>query len=93
MCVPFRANVVNITLALRTTRFLDKEHEYMPWEVASKNLDYIFLMFDRSEVYGPILVRKKKSVFFIQNRLKVIRFPLTEEKSDVSSEGPSCSLV
>lgn len=88
--------MVNITLALRTTKFLDKEHEYMPWQVASKNLDYIFLMFDRSEVYGPILVckkRKEKSQFFLQSRLKVIRFPLTGEKSDVSSEGPSCSLV
>lgn len=49
-------------MALKTTRFLDKEHEYMPWQMACKNLEYIFLMFDRSEVYGPILVCKKKKI-------------------------------
>lgn len=48
--------MVNTTLALRTTKFLDKEVEYMPWQTASRNLDYFFLMFDRSEVFGPMQV-------------------------------------
>lgn len=52
-----RAKIVNTTLALRTTKFLSKEVEYMPWQTASRNLDYFFLMFDRSEVYGPMQVR------------------------------------
>lgn len=50
--------MVNITLALKTTRFLDKEHEYMPWQTAKNNLEYILFMFDRTEVFGPIQVGK-----------------------------------
>lgn len=50
--------MVNITLALRTTKFLDKEHEYMPWQMAKKNLEYILFIFERSEVFGPIQVGK-----------------------------------
>ncbi|KAJ8281242.1 hypothetical protein GJAV_G00065220 [Gymnothorax javanicus] len=49
-----RAKMVDITLALRTTKYLFQEREFMPWESAIANLDYFFLMFDRSEVYGPI---------------------------------------
>lgn len=49
-----RAKIVDTTLALRTTVFLDKEVEYMPWETARSNLNYFYLMFDRSEVYGPM---------------------------------------
>lgn len=47
---------MNITLALDTTKFLDKEMEYMPWKTAINNLNFYFLMFDRSEVYGPMQV-------------------------------------
>ncbi|XP_028257682.1 aminopeptidase Ey-like [Parambassis ranga] len=57
-----RAKVVSTTLALRTTKFLNKEKEYMPWKTASRNLDYFFLMFDRSEVYGPMQAYIKKQV-------------------------------
>ncbi|XP_036952022.1 aminopeptidase Ey-like [Acanthopagrus latus] len=57
-----RAKMVNTTLALRTTKFLDKEMEYMPWETATRNLNYFFLMFDRSEVYGPMQAYIKKQV-------------------------------
>lgn len=48
--------MVNITLALRTTRFLDKEREYMPWQTARTNMEYMLLMLDRTEVYGPMQV-------------------------------------
>ncbi|KAM9861189.1 aminopeptidase Ey-like [Aulostomus maculatus] len=57
-----RAKMVSTTLALRTTKFLLKEIEYMPWETASRNLDYFYLMFDRSEVYGPMQAYIKKQV-------------------------------
>ncbi|XP_040897435.1 aminopeptidase Ey-like [Toxotes jaculatrix] len=57
-----RAKIVNTTLALRTTKFLNKEVEYMPWQTARRNLDYFFLMFDRSEVYGPMQAYIKKQV-------------------------------
>ncbi|XP_067451850.1 aminopeptidase Ey-like [Thunnus thynnus] len=57
-----RAKMVSTTLALRTTKFLHKEVEYMPWQTANRNLDYFFLMFDRSEVYGPMQAYIKKQV-------------------------------
>ncbi|KAM9366567.1 aminopeptidase Ey-like [Symphorus nematophorus] len=65
-----RAKMVNTTLALRTTKFLDKEVEYMPWETARRNLGYFFLMFDRSEVYGPMQAYIKKQVTPLFNYFK-----------------------
>ncbi|XP_054884353.1 alanyl (membrane) aminopeptidase-like b [Poeciliopsis prolifica] len=49
-----RAKQVDVTLALKLTRFLRKETAYLPWESAVRNLEYFILMFDRSEVYGPM---------------------------------------
>lgn len=31
----------------------------MPWESAINNLDFFYLMFDRSDVYGPLQVVQK----------------------------------
>ncbi|EGW15127.1 Aminopeptidase N [Cricetulus griseus] len=56
------AQKVNITLALDNTLFLQKETEYMPWEAALSSLNYFKLMFDRSEVYGPMKSYLKKQV-------------------------------
>lgn len=61
-----RAELVNTTLALSTTKFLAKEVEYMPWEVATRNLNYFYLMFDRSEVYGPMQVSDEFSFVIVQ---------------------------
>uniref|UniRef100_A0A672FBB4 Aminopeptidase n=1 Tax=Salarias fasciatus TaxID=181472 RepID=A0A672FBB4_SALFA len=57
-----RARIIDTTLALRTTKFLNKEVEYMPWETATRNLDFFYLMFDRSEVYGPMQAYIRKQV-------------------------------
>ncbi|XP_027871824.1 aminopeptidase Ey-like isoform X1 [Xiphophorus couchianus] len=57
-----KAKIVETTLALRMTTFLNKEVEYMPWETAKRNLNYFFLMFDRSELYGPMQAYIKKQV-------------------------------
>ncbi|XP_054892863.1 aminopeptidase Ey-like [Poeciliopsis prolifica] len=57
-----KAKIVETTLALRMTTFLNKEVEYMPWETARRNLNYFFLMFDRSELYGPMQAYIKKQV-------------------------------
>lgn len=50
------AQKIPVTLALNNTLFLNKETEYMPWEAALTSLNYFKLMFDRSEVYGPMKV-------------------------------------
>ncbi|XP_068579969.1 alanyl (membrane) aminopeptidase-like b [Cebidichthys violaceus] len=49
-----RAKLVEVTLALNSTRFLRNEREFIPWESTVRNLEYFVLMFDRSEVYGPM---------------------------------------
>uniref|UniRef100_A0A3Q1F5F9 Aminopeptidase n=1 Tax=Acanthochromis polyacanthus TaxID=80966 RepID=A0A3Q1F5F9_9TELE len=49
-----RAKLIDVTLALNSTLFLRNEREFLPWESAVTNLHYFVLMFDRSEVYGPM---------------------------------------
>ncbi|KAM4553153.1 aminopeptidase N-like [Fundulus diaphanus] len=49
-----RAKIIPTVQALQTTEYLKNERDYMPWESALNNLDFFFLMFDRSEVYGPM---------------------------------------
>lgn len=51
-----RARIIPTTLALNTTLYLSEEREYMPWESALDNLDYFYLMFDRTEIYGSLQV-------------------------------------
>ncbi|XP_047594607.1 aminopeptidase N isoform X4 [Lutra lutra] len=60
------AQMVPVTLALNSTLFLNQEREYMPWEAALSSLSYFKLMFDRSEVYGPMksYLRKQVSPLF-----------------------------
>ncbi|XP_043099183.1 aminopeptidase N [Puntigrus tetrazona] len=57
-----RASIINITLALRTTKYLVRERQYIPWEAALRNLNYFFQLFDRSEVYGAMQAYLKKQV-------------------------------
>ncbi|XP_037538536.1 aminopeptidase Ey [Nematolebias whitei] len=61
-----RAKIISTVLALQTTKYLNKEREYMPWQSALNNLDFFYLMFDRSEVYGPMqdYLRKQVSELF-----------------------------
>lgn len=51
-----RAQLVSTTLALRTTSYLLMETEYIPWQSALDNLNYYYLMLDRTEVYQPMQV-------------------------------------
>ncbi|NWV15304.1 AMPN Aminopeptidase, partial [Ptilonorhynchus violaceus] len=67
-----RAMYVNVTLALRTTRFLSKETAYMPWQAALNNLQYFQLMFDRSEVFGAMSRYMRKQVTPLFNHYKNI---------------------
>uniref|UniRef100_A0A670ZHM4 Aminopeptidase n=1 Tax=Pseudonaja textilis TaxID=8673 RepID=A0A670ZHM4_PSETE len=61
-----RAKHVGSDLALNTTRYLRQEREYLPWDTALDNLNYFRLMFDRSEVYGPMqsYIRKQVTPLF-----------------------------
>ncbi|XP_031153699.1 aminopeptidase N-like isoform X2 [Sander lucioperca] len=57
-----RAKIIPTVRALSTTMYLNKEREYMPWKSALNNLDFFYLMFDRSEVYGPMQNYLRKQV-------------------------------
>uniref|UniRef100_A0A673YSP0 Aminopeptidase n=1 Tax=Salmo trutta TaxID=8032 RepID=A0A673YSP0_SALTR len=57
-----RAKYIDTTLALRTTKYLRTEREYMPWESALDNLDFFYLMFDRSEIFGDMQAYLKYQV-------------------------------
>ncbi|KAJ8417589.1 hypothetical protein AAFF_G00224320 [Aldrovandia affinis] len=57
-----RAKIINITLALGTTKYLYRETEFMPWESVVSNINYLFFIFDRTEVYGPMQAYFKKLV-------------------------------
>nr|XP_056721981.1 aminopeptidase N [Euleptes europaea] len=61
-----RAKYISTELALNTTRYLFQERDYLPWETALSNLGYFKLMFDRSEVYGPMkrYIRKQVTPLF-----------------------------
>ncbi|XP_040893570.1 aminopeptidase N-like [Toxotes jaculatrix] len=65
-----RAKLLDVTLALNSTRFLHSERAYIPWESAVRNLEYFSLMFDRSEVYGPMQAYLRKQVRGLYNFYK-----------------------
>ncbi|XP_060797041.1 aminopeptidase N-like [Neoarius graeffei] len=57
-----RASIINITLALRMTKYLSMEREFIPWETILRRLVSLFDMFDRNEVYGPMQAYLRKQV-------------------------------
>ncbi|XP_026221646.1 aminopeptidase Ey-like [Anabas testudineus] len=57
-----RAQIISTVLALNTTKYLIREREYMPWQSTLNNLDFFYLMFDRTEVYGPMQDYLRKQV-------------------------------
>uniref|UniRef100_M3ZWG3 Aminopeptidase n=1 Tax=Xiphophorus maculatus TaxID=8083 RepID=M3ZWG3_XIPMA len=65
-----RAQLLSTTLALRTTSYLSKETEYMPWQSALNNLNYFNLMLDQTEVYEPMqeYIRKQVTPLFLYFR-------------------------
>ncbi|KAK2841821.1 hypothetical protein Q5P01_012021 [Channa striata] len=65
-----RAKLVDVTLALNTTHFIRNEIEYLPWESAVRNLEYFVLMFDRSEVYGPMQAYFRNQVQYLYEFFK-----------------------
>ncbi|KAM9469986.1 alanyl (membrane) aminopeptidase b, tandem duplicate 1 [Clarias gariepinus] len=73
-----RAGITGTTLALDTTRYLSLEREYMPWESALDNLDYFYLMFDRSDTYGLLQDYIKQQVEPLYTYFKGITVDFTK---------------
>ncbi|XP_054626933.1 aminopeptidase N-like isoform X1 [Dunckerocampus dactyliophorus] len=57
-----RAKILDTTLALRTTKYLSREREYIPWQTALSNLYDYFVVFDRTAVYGPLQAYTRKLI-------------------------------
>ncbi|XP_053898785.1 aminopeptidase N [Malaclemys terrapin pileata] len=93
-----RAKHISITLALNTTTYLDKEREYLPWSAALDNLGYFRLMFDRSEVYGPMQKYIRNQVtplfqYFGNMTSNWTRLPdgLMEQYNEINAISTACS--
>ncbi|KAM9366568.1 aminopeptidase N-like [Symphorus nematophorus] len=94
-----RAKIVSTTLALRTTTYLSKERDYIPWESTLKNLNYFILMFDRTEVYGALqtyLKRKIQPLFehfrAITNNWTKVPTGHTDQYNEINAIGTACSM-
>ncbi|XP_066491470.1 aminopeptidase N [Tiliqua scincoides] len=73
-----RAKHVSTVLALNSTRYLAKERDYLPWDAALSNLGYFRIMFDRSEVYGPMRKYIQKQVTPLFHYFRDLTFNWTE---------------
>ncbi|KAM9124594.1 aminopeptidase N [Pangshura tecta] len=93
-----RAKHISVVLALNTTTYLGKEREYLPWSAALDNLGYFRLMFDRSEVYGPMQKYIQKQVtplfqYFGNVTSNWTRLPdgLMEQYSEINAISTACT--
>ncbi|XP_028017811.2 aminopeptidase N [Balaenoptera acutorostrata] len=92
------AHIVPVTLALNNTLFLINEKEYMPWQAALSSLRYFKLMFDRSEVYGPMKNYLRNQVeplfLYFENRTKnwtVRPESLMDQYNEINAISTACS--
>ncbi|KAM9854718.1 aminopeptidase Ey-like [Aulostomus maculatus] len=91
-----RAKIVPTVLALRTTKYLSQERDYIPWASATNNLDFFYLMFDRTEVYGPMqdYLRKQVIPLFDHFRNTTDKWPnVPEGHMDQYSQVSAVSLA
>lgn len=92
------AGRVPVTLALNNTLFLKNEIEYMPWQAAVSSLNYFKLMFDRTQVYGPMQNYLRKQVepifLYFENLTKnwtEIPENLMDQYSEINAISTACS--
>ncbi|KAL8197337.1 UNVERIFIED_CONTAM: hypothetical protein K2H54_020589 [Gekko kuhli] len=93
-----RAKYISTELALNTTRYLSQELDYLPWETALSNLGYFQLMFDRSEVYGPMkrYVRKQVTPLFshfqsLTSNWTTVSSGLMDQYNEIFAISTACS--
>ncbi|KAG9340759.1 hypothetical protein JZ751_020351, partial [Albula glossodonta] len=84
-----RAQYVNVTLALNTTKYLSNDMEYVPWESALRNLEYFILMFDRSEVFGPMKAYLRTQVAPLYDHFENYTLNSTVPKSHTAQIHPN----
>ncbi|XP_051920250.1 aminopeptidase N-like [Hippocampus zosterae] len=94
-----RAKMVDVTLAFRTTKYLSKETQYIPWKAALGNLYFYYLMFERTEVYGPLQAYTRKLIqplfeYFTKMTHNWTTVPeaLTDQYNQMNAIGMSCAV-
>ncbi|KAM6942597.1 aminopeptidase Ey-like [Xenentodon cancila] len=94
-----RAKIISTSLALRTTKYLSNERDYIPWESALKSLDYYILMFDRTEVYGALQAYLKKQIGPLFEYFRTITDNWTkiptghnDQYNQINAIGMACSM-
>lgn len=94
-----RARIISTTLALRTTKYLSNERDYIPWESVLRNLNYYILMFDRTEVYGALQAYMKKQIQPLFEHFRNItsnwtKVPEghTDQYNQINAIGVGCSM-
>uniref|UniRef100_A0A670KCE6 Aminopeptidase n=1 Tax=Podarcis muralis TaxID=64176 RepID=A0A670KCE6_PODMU len=92
-------NLASTELALNTTLYLGNERDYLPWSAALSNLGYFQLMFDRSQVYGPMQKYIQKQVTPLFNYYKNLtanwtKIPdgLMDQYNEISAINTACSF-
>ncbi|KAM7423677.1 hypothetical protein PAMA_000167 [Pampus argenteus] len=94
-----RAKIINTTLALRTTKYLSKERDFIPWESALRNLHYYIFMLDRTEVYGVLQAYLKKQIQPLFEHFKTITVNWTkvptghnDQYNQINAINVACSM-
>ncbi|KAM4602814.1 aminopeptidase Ey-like [Polymixia lowei] len=94
-----RARVISTTLALRTTKYLFKETDFIPWESALRNLNYYILMFDRTEVYGVLQAYLRKQIRPLFEHFRMLTANWTkippghnDQYNQMNAIGMACSM-
>uniref|UniRef100_A0A8C5D581 Aminopeptidase n=1 Tax=Gouania willdenowi TaxID=441366 RepID=A0A8C5D581_GOUWI len=94
-----RAKMISTTLALKTTKYLFKERDYIPWESFLRNLDYYTLMFDRTEVYGALQAYLKQQIQPLFEYFQTVtenwtRVPTihTDQYNQINAIGIACNV-
>ncbi|XP_003969479.2 aminopeptidase N-like isoform X1 [Takifugu rubripes] len=94
-----RAKIINTTLALKTTKYLAMERDFVPWESALRNLEYYIFMFDRTEVYEALQAYLKKQIQPLFQHFRTItanwtKIPPghTDQYNQINAIGTACAM-
>ncbi|XP_076880958.1 aminopeptidase N-like isoform X2 [Brachyhypopomus gauderio] len=73
-----RAKIIKQTMALSTTKYLSKDMEYVPWDSAIRNLNYLSYMLEQTEVHGAMQNYMRQKVQPLFNYFKKITSDWTQ---------------
>lgn len=54
----FRANLLDMSVALKLLDYLSKETDYVAWQAFAREMKYVELMLDLTPLFGDLEVRR-----------------------------------